>query len=78
MTYSLPGCIQYISCPVVLVIDGQEIKFENGTSAIENKYDKSYLIDKMYAHNNEILIKLKVNTQINDINWCGEEQVSFF
>ena len=78
MTYFLPGSIQYISCPVVLLIDGQEFRFDNGISAIEYQFDKSYLIDRMYAQNDEIVVLLKENEQINDINWCGEEQVSFF
>ena len=78
MTYLLPGSIQYISCPVVLVIENQELRFENGILAIEYKFNKSYLIDEMYARNDEIVIKLKVNNQINTTNWCGEEQVSFF
>ena len=48
------------------------------TPVIEYKFNKSYLIDEMYARNDEIVIKLKVNNQINTTNWCGEEQVSFF
>ena len=73
----MPGSIQYITCPVILVIDGHEFRFDNGTAAIEHQFDKSYLIDEMYARNEEIVIFLKANTQRNDINWCGEEAVPF-
>lgn len=78
MTYTLPGSIQYFSCPVVLVIDGKEFKFDNGSAAIEQKYEKNLLIDEMFVRGSEIVIRLKVNDQINTTNWCGEEQVSFF
>lgn len=78
MTYSLPGSIQYISCPVVIVIDNQEQRFDNGTVAMERKFDKYYLIDEMFACGSEIVIRLKENDQINSTSWCGEEQMSYF
>lgn len=78
MTYSLPESIKYISCPVILIIDNQELRFDNGTLALERKFDKYYLIDEMFARGSEIAVCLKVNDHINSTNWCGEEQVSFF
>ena len=78
MTYSLPESIKYISCPVILIIDNQELRSDNGTLAIEQKFDKYYLIDEMFVRGSEIAIRLKVNDHINSTNWCGEEQVSFF
>lgn len=78
MTYSLPESIKYISCPVILIIDNQELRFDNGTLAIERKFDKYYLIGEMFASGSEIVVRLKVNDYINSTNWCGKEQVSYF
>ncbi len=78
MTYSLTVAIQYITCPVVLVTDTQEIRFDNGREAVERKFDKYYLIDEVFARKDEIVVHLKANDKINATNWCGEEQVSFF
>ena len=78
MTYSLFGDLEHISCPVILVAGGQQFRHQNGISAVQQKFDKMYLVDKMFARNGEIIVCLKENKQINATNWCGEEQVSFF
>ena len=78
MKYSLPMEIKSISCSVVFVMEGKELRYDNGLSAVEHYFDRWYIVDKMYARNDEIVVVLKENEQINDTNWCGEEQISFF
>ena len=78
MAYSLPEIIGKMTCPVVLAIDGQETAFADGSAAVQQKFGKWYLIDKMFARNDEIVVHLKENDKINDTDWCGEERASFF
>ena len=78
MTYKLNSEISKISAPVTLIIDGNEIEYDNGSLASDANFEKWYLIDEVTVKNDRILIYLKENTQINTTNWCGEEQVSFF
>ena len=79
MTYKLNPEIGKISAPVTLIIDGRELEYDNGSVAVDTAvFDKWYLIDEVNVKNGRILIYLKENTQINNTNWCGEEQVSFF
>ena len=79
MTYKLNRDISKISAPVTLIIDNNEIEYGNGSIAVDTAvFDKWYLIDEISVRDGRVLIHLKENTQINDTNWCGEEQVSFF
>ena len=78
MTYSLPEIIGKINGPVILVIDGQETVFADGSAAVQQKYEKWYLVEKMFVRNDEIVVCLKENDKINDTDWCGEERASFF
>ena len=78
MTYSLPIEIEKISCPVVLTIGELEWRFDNGVAAVNQKHDKRYLIESIYARNDEIIVCLKENEKMNDTSWCEEGQASFF
>lgn len=79
MTYKLESIIEKISSPVVLLIDGEErYAYENGKKAYEASYVRYYLISDIRAEREKIYITLVEKTHINDTNWCGEEQVSFF
>ena len=79
MTYKLESIIKKISSPVVLVIDGEErYSFANGKDACTQEYDKYLLISDIRSDGSTVYITLVENERINDTNWCGEEQVSFF
>ena len=79
MTYKLQETISKISSPVVLLIDGEErYQFDNGIEAYEQDYDHYYLIDELYIKSGKIYIVMRENNQITGVNWCGEEEVSFF
>lgn len=79
MTYKLQEFISKITSPVVLLIDGEErFYFENGDKAYQGEYDKNYLVSDIRAQEDKVYITLIENTKINDTNWCGEEEVSFF
>lgn len=79
MTYKIQEFVSKISSPIVLLIDGQErFYFENGNKAYQADYDKYYLVSEIRAQADKVYITLIENTKINDTNWCGEQEVSFF
>ena len=78
MNYKLNPELAKIESPVVLVIDGEEQSYENGTALLHLNFKQNYLIDKIAARDNAVVVFLKKNDEINHINWVGEERVSFF
>lgn len=78
MTYKLDPSVSKITSPILLIYDGYEKVFENGKQLADADFDKYYLIDNISIKDDMIAVKLKENDRINDTNWCGEEQVSFF
>lgn len=78
MNYKLNPKLAKIVVPVILVIDGEEQSYENGVALLHLNFKQIYLIEKISARDNAVIVFLKVNDAINDINWVGEEAVSFF
>lgn len=78
MNYKLNPELAKIDAPVILVIDGEEQSYENGTALLHLNFKQNYLVEKISARDNAVIVFLKVNDAINDINWVGEEAVSFF
>ncbi len=78
MKYRIDQMVAKIAAPVLVLHDGKEQRFDNGTQAAAAEYDKNYLIDTIYVKDGVIVVTLKENDRINDINWCGEKEVSFF
>ena len=77
MRYKLNPAIGKITSSLVLIINGSELEFENGEEAVNHDFEKNYIVDSMYARNNKVVAVLK-ESEINNTNWVGEEQVSFF
>lgn len=78
MNYKLNPELAKIESPVVLVIDGEEQSYANGTALLHLNFKQNYLIDKIAARDNAVVVFLKKNDEINSMNWVGEEAVSFF
>lgn len=78
MTFKLNPQLRLIKAPVVLAVDGEEHKCSDGESLAELEFDKRYVVDSISARENAVVVTLKVNDQVNDITWIGEEAVSFF
>ena len=77
MKFKLNYMIERITSPVVLFTGTSEFEFESGEKAASYEFEKNYVIDSMFVRNNKIIVNLK-EAEINNINWIGEEQVSFF
>lgn len=78
MNYKLNPTLTKIEAPIILIIDGNEQTYENSKALTELSFEKHYLVDKIFARNNAVVVVLKQNNKINEINWVGEEAVSFF
>ena len=78
MNYKLNPELAKIEAPVILVIDGEEQSYENGTALLHLNFKQNNLIDKIAARDNTVVVFLKKNDEVNSINWVGEEAVSFF
>lgn len=78
MSYKLNPELAKIEAPVVLVVEGTEHFYESGTVLMNLTFDRNYFVDKISARDNAVVIFLKKNDKINDMNWVGEEAVSFF
>ena len=78
MTYKLNPSLAKIVSLVVLVMDGNETQYPNGAALAECEFEKNYLVESISARDSAVVVALKENTTVNQINWVGEEAVSFF
>lgn len=78
MNYKLNPELAKIKGPVMLVIDGNEQIYEDGSALTELTFERNYLVDSISARDNTVVVVLRPNHQMNDIHWVGEEAVSFF
>ena len=78
MTYKLNPALNKIQSPVVLIFpEGNQQQYSSGAAAADMAFDKKYLIASMKAVDSNIEIRLE-EPSVNEINWIGEEAVSFF
>lgn len=77
MTYKLNFELKKIKSHV-RITSPMELEFGNGEELCDYDFDKYYLIESISAKDSIIEITLVENTQINSINWAGEEAVSIF
>ena len=78
MTYKIDQFVRKITSPVKVLIDDKMLKFENGETLAENIFDRNYSVADLRAEGSVVIITLAENEQINDTNWIGEEQQTFF
>lgn len=77
MTYKLNPQLKLIKAPVILVVEGQESCYESGEELTTLTFEKNYIIDSVNAIDNKVVVTLKENDRQFNINWIGEEEVSF-
>ena len=77
MTYKLNPQLRLIKAPVVLVIDGQESCYGSGEELTPLTFEKNYIIESISARDDKVVVTLIENNRQFDINWIGEEEVSF-
>jgi len=77
MTYKLNPQLRLIKAPVILVIEGMERQNNSGEELTRLEFQKYYLIDSISARDGSVVVTLKENDRQFNINWVGEEEVSF-
>ena len=78
MTYKLNPELKKIQSPITLVLpDGSRSEYQSGTDVTSEMFEKRYTVSSMRAIENSIEIRLE-EASVNEINWIGEEAVSFF
>ena len=73
MTFKLNPELRLIKAPVILVVDGEEQKYQDGEALVTLEFDKRYVVDSIGARDGSVVVTLKVNDRVNDITWVGEE-----
>lgn len=77
MTYKLNPQLRLIKAPVVLVVEGVEQSYGSGEELTRLEFQKYYLVDSISARDGSVVVTLKENDRQFNINWIGEEEVSF-
>ena len=77
MTYKLNPQLKLIKSPVILLIDGQESSYGSGEELTTLTFEKNYIVDSVGARGDKVVVTLKENDRQFNINWIGEEEVSF-
>ena len=77
MTYKLSPQLRLITTPAILVVEGEEKQYSTGEELTRLTFDKNYIIDSISARDGEVVVALKENERNFNINWVGEEEVSF-
>ncbi|MBP3805452.1 MAG: hypothetical protein J6I76_16465 [Oribacterium sp.] len=69
--------MRLIKAPVILVIEGMERQYNSGEELTTLIFDNNYIIGSISARDNKVVVTLKENDRQFNINWIGEEEVSF-
>ena len=77
MTYKLNPQLRLIKAPVILVVEGVERMYSSGEELTRLEFEKYYVVNSISARGNKVIITLKENDRTFNINWVGEEEVSF-
>ena len=77
MTYKLSSQLSLIKAPVILVADGEEKSYTSGEELMALSFEKYYIIDSIMAKEDKVVVTLKENDRLFNVNWTGEEEVSF-
>ena len=75
--YKLEPIVKKISSRIVVCIGDQKLEYCSGTELSEARFDKRYIIDKIFAENDRVCIVLN-EAEINGTDWCEDKDVGFF
>lgn len=77
MIYKLNPQLGLIKAPMILVVEGVEQSYGSGEELTRLEFEKNDIIDSISARNGSVVVTLKENDRQFNINWVGEEEVSF-
>ena len=77
MKFKIDTGVKKINSPIVLLVNGQEQRFENGAALVDYEFDKRYSIESITAKDDVIYLSVKEGVSLPSSDWAKEE-VSFF
>ena len=77
MKFKIDSGVKKINSPIVLLIDGQEQRFENGAVLADSEFDKRYNIESISAKDDIIYLSVQEGASLPSSDW-EKEEVSFF
>lgn len=77
MTYKLNNGVKKIQSPIVLLLCGQKIRFNNGVELAEKEFDKPYTIETITAKDSVVLITVLEKDNIPSTDWSKDKEISF-
>lgn len=70
--------LEIFQSPIVIIYEGKEICYPDGTAAKKVEYQKPVIVTKIQARNNEIVVFVEENAKRNDTSWAKGDEVSHF
>lgn len=77
MTYKLNPQLRLIKAPVILMVEGVERQYSSGEELTTLTFENYYVVESISARDDKVVVTLKENDRQFNINWIGEEEVSF-
>ena len=62
---------------MILVNNGVEQSYGSGEELTGLEFEKNYIVESVSARDGSVVVVLKENDRQFNINWIGEEEVSF-
>lgn len=59
LTYRTEKIVKKIQAPIICVIDGVEIEYENGAAMYAHEFGKNYQVESFSARDRKIVVALK-------------------
>ena len=78
MTYRVEQWVRKIISPITVKYQDNVMHLNNGSDLADYSFDRRYVISSVEADGETVIITLAENDCINDTNWVGEKQASFF
>ena len=75
--YKIDPIVKKSSSKIVVCTGDQKLEYCSGIELSKAQFDKRYVIDRIYAENERIIIVLK-EAEINSTDWCQDKDVGFF
>ncbi|MFR8293426.1 MAG: hypothetical protein ACLVAU_04345 [Ruminococcus sp.] len=75
--YKIDPIVKRSVLEIVVCTGDQKLEYCSGIELSKAQFDKRYVIDRIYAENERIIIDLK-EADINSTDWCQDKDVGFF
>ncbi len=77
MTYRIEQFVRKIASPIIAEYEDHRAMYGSGDDFANSIQDKPYVIERIYAEESKIVIRLNINNSINDTSWSDTDQSYF-